>query len=71
VRKHQTGRRNLLLISVKDTAANRIAAIEILTEIADADNTATIRKDLNSMRFDGDQTVRAAVERALDKLKDK
>src|SRR5262249_8987375 len=62
----------LLALATNDRSAqNRITAIEILTDIADAESTPTIRKTLEKMRFDADQSVRAAVEKALDQLKDK
>jgi hypothetical protein len=60
--------RPLLAIAVKDTPEHRVIAIHILIDIADVDNTPTIKKTLEGIRFDANQNVRAEVEKALDKL---
>jgi HEAT repeat protein len=59
---------SLLNIARSDESAIRISAITALVTIADTNNTATIRKTLRAMRYDGDPGVRASVDRAISRL---
>lgn len=61
----------LLFAAVGDTEPIRIAAIESLTGIHDADNGAIIVKTLEDMRFDPSIPVRKAAESALEAIKKK
>jgi hypothetical protein len=54
-----------------DISRNRIAAIELLAEIADDDNKAAIRKTMDAHRFDNDATVRQAIDASIKKLEGK
>ncbi len=55
-------------VATSDVAKNRIAAIGLLASIHDADNGAAVRKTLEGVRFDNDETIRLAVEQALKKI---
>ena len=61
----------LLFAAVGDTETIRIAAIESLAGIHDADNGAIIVKTLEDMRFDTSIPVRKAAESALEAIKKK
>jgi len=61
----------LLYIASADSSGNRIAAIEVLTEIADTDNKAAIKKTFEAHRFDNDASIRQAIDAALSKLEGK
>jgi hypothetical protein len=58
----------LISIANGNDVRNQIEAISILAEIADVSNMADIRKALEKLRLTKDAKVRAAVERALEKL---
>jgi len=55
-------------LAATDDRANRIAAIEILTDIIDNDNRPAIKKTIESMRFDNDAEVRKAIDAAMKKI---
>jgi hypothetical protein len=63
--------KQLLLVSRTDSETNRLEAIESLLSIYDENNDKAISKVLEGMRFDKSESVRKAVEQAVDKLKKK
>jgi hypothetical protein len=54
-----------------DISQNRIAATDLLVEIADNDNKAAIKKTLEAQRFNEDANFRQAVDAAIKQLDSK
>jgi hypothetical protein len=63
--------KQLLLVCQTDSETNRLEAIESLLSIYDENNDKAISKVLERMRFDKSESVRKAVEQAVDRLKKK
>lgn len=61
----------ILVLLKLDTPANRIAAIEALTTLADESTEEIIADAIATQRYHGDEAVRRAVEVALNKLENK
>ena len=49
----------------------RLEAIKSVIELTDDDNRKTVTKSLSEIRFDNSETIRKAVDNALDKIKSK
>jgi hypothetical protein len=63
--------RDVLALLKTDTPANRVAAIETLTALADDSTEEVIAETIVAQRYHEDETVRKAVEAGLNKLQNK
>jgi HEAT repeat protein len=63
--------RTIIALLKTDTPANRIAAIETLTALADESTEEVIAHAIAALRYHEDESIRRAVDAALNKLQSK